>query len=187
MDNSAKNLTKAVLSSLFVALISIGAYIALPLPGSPVPIVLQNMFIMLAALILGPWWGLTATSLYLLLGLLGMPVFSGGTGGIAKLLGPTGGYLVGYIPATIVMGLIAKLGGRKFFPNLIACLVGMAIVDAFGILRLKAVLDLGWGKALAAGLFPFIPGDLIKIVLASLAAPKLYSAMESLATHGDDA
>lgn len=187
MDNSAKNLTKAVLSSLFVALISIGAYIALPLPGSPVPIVLQNMFIMLAALLLGPWWGLAATSLYLLLGTLGMPVFSGGAGGIAKLLGPTGGYLVGYLPATIIMGLIAKLGGRKFLTNIIACLVGLAIVYTFGVLRLKALLDLGWGKALAAGLFPFIAGDLIKIGLASIAAPKLHSAMESLAARGDDA
>jgi len=187
MENRAEKLTKVVLTCLFVALISIGAYIALPLPGSPVPIVLQNMFIMLAALLLGPWWGLAATSLYLLLGLLGMPVFSGGAGGIAKLLGPTGGYLVGYIPATLVIGLVARLGRRKAFPNMIACLAGMIIVDAFGVLRLKTVLDIGWGKALAAGLYPFIIGDLIKIVLASLLAPRLFAAMESLIDRDHDA
>ena len=187
MDNRAEKLTKVVLTCLFVALISIGAYIALPLPGSPVPIVLQNMFIMLAALILGPWWGLAATCLYLLLGLLGMPVFSGGTGGVAKLLGPTGGYLVGYIPAAIIMGLVARIGRRKAFQNMIACLAGMSIVDALGVLRLKTVLDIGWGKALAAGLYPFIVGDLIKIGLASLLAPKLFAAMESLTEKDHDA
>lgn len=187
MDPKNNELTHAVLACLFAALISIGAFIAVPVPGSPIPIVMQNMFIMLAALILGPWWGLLATAIYLLFGILGMPVFSGGSGGFTKLLGPTGGYLAGYMPATIVMGMIAEKGRRKLLPNIIACLVGMAIVDIFGILRLKAVLGADWGRALAAGLYPFIVGDIIKIVLAALLAPRLYAGMETLMGRESDA
>ncbi len=187
MNTKAETLTKSVLACLFAALVSIGAYIALPLPGSPVPIVLQNMFIMLAALVLGPWWGLAATGLYLLLGLLGMPVFSGGTGGFAKLLGPTGGYLIGYIPASVIMGFIALSGRRRILFNIAACLAGSIVVNSFGILRLKSLLNLSWGKALAAGLYPFIPGDLVKIALASLLAPRLFAAIASLTHQGNDA
>ena len=187
MNLKTNELTNAVLACLFAALISIGAFIALPVPGSPVPIVLQNMFIMLAAILLGPWWGLLATMIYMLFGILGMPVFSGGAGGIAKLLGPTGGYLFGYIPATIVMGMISRIGKKKILPNIVACVAGMVIVYMFGIARLKTLLDADWGRALAAGLYPFILGDLIKIVLASLLAPRLAAGMESLLERESDA
>jgi len=186
MNRKSNELTNAVLSCLFAALISIGAFIALPVPGSPVPIVLQNMFIMLAALILGPKWGLFATVLYLLFGLLGLPVFSGGAGGIAKLLGPTGGYLIGYIPASVVMGFIAIKGKRKVPINIFACLAGMTIVYAFGIVWLKSVLGIEWGKALAAGLYPFILGDIVKIALASLLAPRLFAGIEILTGRDAD-
>ncbi|HWR13117.1 MAG TPA: biotin transporter BioY [Rectinemataceae bacterium] len=186
MELKTNELTNAVLSCLFAALISIGAFIALPVPGSPVPIVLQNMFIMLTALIMGPWWGAFATALYLLFGFLGLPVFSGGAGGIAKLLGPTGGYLFGYLPASIAMGFIARKGKHTIFINICACLAGMAIVYIFGIARLRAVLDVDWGKALAVGLYPFILGDAVKIVLASLLAPRLFAGMETLTGRDGD-
>ena len=75
MDSRTQELSYAVLACLFAALISIGAYIAIPLPGTPIPIVLQNMFIMLAAITLGPWWSLLSVVIYLLFGLVGMPVF----------------------------------------------------------------------------------------------------------------
>lgn len=187
MNPKARELTYTALSCLFSALISIGAFVAVPIPASPVPIVLQNMFIMLAALILGPWWGLLSTGIYLFLGLLGMPVFSGGAGGIAKLLGPTGGYLLGYLPATVVMGVIARKGGGKTIHHFIACFAGMAVVYFFGVWRLKSVLDAEWRKALAAGLYPFIIGDLIKMTLASLLAPRLLAGIEALVSRESDA
>lgn len=187
MNMKTNELTYAVLACLFAALISIGAFIAIPVPGSPVPIVLQNMFIMLAAILLGPWWGLLSISLYLLFGLLGMPVFSGGAGGIAKLLGPTGGYLFGYIPGTVAMGLISRKSKRKPLGDIVACLVGMAIVYAFGIARLKFVLATDWGRSLAAGFYPFIIGDLAKIALTALLAPRLSAGMESLLERESDA
>jgi biotin transport system substrate-specific component len=187
MNMKTNELTNAVLACLFAALISIGAYIAIPLPGTPIPIVLQNMFIMLAALLLGPWWGLLAVAFYLLFGILGMPVFSGGTGGIAKLIGPTGGYLIGFIPAVVVMGWIGRKGRRTFPANMVACVAGMVIVYIFGVVRLKTVLDAGWGQSLAAGLYPFIIGDIIKIILASLLTPRLFTGIKSLMDEDVDA
>ncbi|MCE1195555.1 biotin transporter BioY [bacterium] len=187
MDRKTSKLTYAVLSCLFAALITIGAFIALPIPGSPVPIVLQNMFIMLAALVLGPWWGLAATIIYLCFGILGMPVFSGGSSGIAALVGPTGGYLVGYLPAAIVIGAISRKGGSRLWVNLLACLVGEIFVYAFGLLRLKAVLDASWTKTIAAGLLPFIVVDILKLIAASLLAPRLSETVSRLIGAESDA
>lgn len=187
MDKSAKNLAYPVLSCLFAALMAVGAFIAIPLPMSPVPIVLQTMFMFLAALVLGPWWASLSTLLYLLLGLIGLPVFSGGTGGPASFLGPTGGYLAGYIPCSIIVGLIGEKARDKRLVLFFACLAGMVPVYGLGLLRLKAVLGSGWERTLAAGLLPFIPGDLAKSLLAALLAPKLRAGILSMPagpTHG---
>jgi biotin transport system substrate-specific component len=181
------SLTDAVLAAMFAALISIGAFIAFPLPGTPIPVVLQNMFILLAALVLGPWWALMSVSFYLLLGIIGFPVFSGGAGGMAKILGPTGGYLFGFLPSVIVTGIIAKKMGFTIWGNILACLIGIAVVYIFGVVRLKYVLSTGWDRAFAAGLFPFIPGDLIKIALAVALAPKIRAGMASLREREQDA
>jgi biotin transport system substrate-specific component len=187
MESRTQELSYAVLACLFAALISIGAYIAIPLPGTPVPIVLQNMFIMLAAITLGPWWSLLSVVIYLLFGLVGMPVFSGGSGGIDKLLGPTGGYLVGYLPATIIIGFISQRGKRKLFATIAACIVGMIIVYFVGIFRLKTLLDIQWNRALASGLYPFILGDCIKIGLAAALSPRIIQGIDALGLRTKDA
>jgi len=187
MEPRIHELTHAVLACLFAALISVGAYIAVPLPGTPVPLVLQSMFIMLAALSLGPWWGLLSVSVYLLFGFLGLPVFSGGSGGIAKLLGPTGGYLVGYLPGVIVMGYLSRKTPRNFVYFTLASVSGMILVYAFGVFRLKTLLDIDWNRALASGFYPFIIGDIIKIVIASLLAPRILLGIDSFAERADDA
>lgn len=173
-------ITRAITACLFAALISVGAYIAIPIPGTPVPIVLQNMFILLAGMVLGPRWGLVSVALYLLLGAAGLPVFSGGTGGLAKFAGPTGGYLIGYIPAVIAAGLIARFGKRAWYWNALAGLAAMAIVYLFGVVRLRMVLNATWAKALAAGFFPFLLGDAIKIAIASGLTPALVKGIQML-------
>ncbi|HOD57883.1 MAG TPA: biotin transporter BioY [Rectinema sp.] len=180
MEGINAKLTQAIMACLFAALISVGAYAAFPIPGTPVPIVLQNMFIMLAGFILGPWWGLVSVIFYLILGSVGLPVFSGGTGGLAKFAGPTGGYLIGYIPAVIVFGLISKLGKGKWIFNLLAGITGMIIVYAVGIAWLKSVLEIGWGKAIATGLIPFLLGDIVKIILASVLTPPILKVMSHI-------
>ena len=186
MESIDSKLTRAIMACLFAALISLGAYIAIPLPGTPVPIVLQNMFIVLAGFILGPWWGLVAVVFYLILGTVGMPVFSGGTGGLVKLAGPTGGYLLGYIPGVIIFGLISRLGKSRWYVNVAAGILGMALVYALGVPRLKWVLGVDWPKAIATGLIPFIPGDLVKIVVASVLAPPILRALEHIEQRSSD-
>jgi biotin transport system substrate-specific component len=161
----AADLRMTVYASLMAALIAAGAFIAIPL--GPVPIVLQNFFVLLAGLLLGRKWGLAAVSVYLLAGAVGLPVFAGGTGGIGRFAGPTGGYLLGYLPAVYVAGLISERGrGRPVF-DILAMAAGALIVYAIGVPWLKAVTGLSPAKALAAGMNPlFLAGDALKIAAA---------------------
>jgi len=187
-DEKPIPIAEMVFASLFAALIAVGAYISVPIPGSPVPIVLQNLFVLLAGLTLGWRWSAAAVGLYLFVGLLGLPVFSGGSGGIAHFLGPTGGYLVGFLVAAPLTGLIAN-GNRRdplhdngtvrgtrrsLLRDIVAVVAGTAAVYAVGIPWLKAVTALSWTRAAAAGLIPFIAGDLLKAA-AAVAALRLLS------------
>ncbi len=169
--NTESQLKMTVYTSLFVALIAVGAFIAIPV--GPVPIVLQNMFVLLAALILGPAWGVACIGIYLLIGLLGLPVFSKGGAGIGHLFGPTGGYLLGYIPAVLATAVISKGLGRKLTGDLFAMVVGSLIVYAAGVPWLKIATGMTYQKALAVGMFPFIVGDAVKIIAAAFIARAL--------------
>lgn len=154
------------------ALIICGAYIAIPLSIGPVPIVLQNLFVMLSGLLLGVWGG-GSVAVYLLLGALGLPVFAGGTGGVAHLLGPTGGYLVGFLPAAFLIGFIstpARRGHPTLLPHLVydiaAVIAGMVVVYGFGVPWLMHTTQLRFPAALVVGVVPFLIGDAIKAALA---------------------
>lgn len=160
------NLRMTVFSSLFTALIIIGGYISFPLPLSPVPVVLSDFFAMLAGLVLGASWGSASVGLFLFLGALGLPVFAGGKAGLACLFGPTGGFLFGFLVSALVIGLISNKGRPSFIKDLIALIIGDALIFALGIPWLKLVLKLTWDKALALGLLPFTPGIVIKISIA---------------------
>jgi biotin transport system substrate-specific component len=164
------------LSALFAALIAAGTFISIPLPFTPVPVVLQNLFSLLAGLALGPALGGAAVGLYLLAGIIGVPVFAGATGGIARLLGPTGGFLIGYLLSALCAGLICgrPRAGVKvpLWRMILAVLAGLLVIYAPGLVRLRFALG-SWGKALTAGFIPFAAGDAFKGFLAVLAAPRL--------------
>jgi biotin transport system substrate-specific component len=160
------SLQSLVLASLFAALTAVGAFIAIPI--GPVPIVLQNFFVMLMGLMLGPKWGLAGMGVYLLAGLLGLPVFAGGTAGIARFLGPTGGYLVGYLPSVALIGWLSRLGGQRRVADAVALVAGTLVLYLCGVSWLKLAAGLGWSKALAVGMIPFLPGDIAKIIAAVL-------------------
>jgi biotin transport system substrate-specific component len=188
LSTKRRALLGTTMTALFAALIAAGAFISIPLPFSPVPIVLQNMFAVLAGLVLGPLLGGAAAALYLLAGVLGAPVFAGAAGGIAHFLGPTGGFLIGYLLASVTAGFIAG-GVRKgksrprrsedrwsFLRIILGTLLGFLVVYVPGVIRLKFVLDTSWGGALAAGFIPFIIGDVVKGIAAVLIAPRLRRA-----------
>jgi biotin transport system substrate-specific component len=162
--NLSNELKMTVYASLMSALIAAGAFIAIPL--GPVPIVLQNFFVLLAGLVLGSRWGLAGVAVYLLAGALGLPVFAGGTGGIGRIIGPTGGYLLGYIPAVYVTGLVSEIGGGRKMFDLAALIAGCLIVYLCGVPWLKMITGMSYGKAFAVGLYPFIIGDALKILAA---------------------
>ena len=163
--NNSNQLKMIVYTSLFVAFIAIGAFIIIPI--GPVPIVLQNMFVLLAGIILGPVWGLACVGIYLLIGLVGLPVFSGGGSGIGRLFGPTGGYLLGYLPAVFVTASISKGLGKKMSSDIIAMLIGSLIVYAAGVPWLKILTSMTYEKALAVGMYPFLIPDALKIIAAA--------------------
>jgi len=173
----AKKLVSTALTALFAALIAAGTFIAVPLPFSPVPLVLQNFFALLAGMVLGPVRGGAAVALYLLVGSLGAPVFSGASGGVAHLLGPTGGYLVGYLAGAFAAGLVAgKLRADRatsYQRLALAAFIGLLSIYIPGLIRLQAVLGIDWLKTLTVGALPFLPGDLAKGFLAVVVARRL--------------
>ncbi len=160
----SNDLQKLVLASLFAALTAVGAFIAIPI--GPVPIVLQNLFVMLMGLMLGPRWGLAGVAAYLLAGALGLPVFAGGTGGVGRFLGPTGGYLVGYLPSVVVIGWLCRCGRPAWLFDALAVTAGTLVLYCFGVSWLKVVTGMTWGKTMMVGMVPFLPGDIAKMIAA---------------------
>jgi len=152
---------------LVVILISLGAFVRIPLPFTPVPITLQTFFVMIGSAYLSKTLAPAALLIYLILGMLGLPVFSGAEGGIEKILGPTGGYLFGFFIASIYISSFIKKS--KNFQNIfVNLLIGSTIILILGSLYLSAYFKISLAKGFYLGFLPFIPGELLKIVFASL-------------------
>lgn len=186
MDASTIQLKRMVYAALMAALTAAGAYIAIPI--GPVPIVLQNLFIMLAGLLLGGRWGLISVGVYLLAGAVGMPVFAGGTGGVGKFVGPTGGYLLGFAAAAYLVGVISERGRGRVVIDVLAMVAGTLIIYAFGVTWLKVVTGMSVSKAVAVGMLPFLLGDALKIAaaipIARALRPMIDGSFAALRTAG---
>jgi len=171
-----KNLS-LVFVALFAAIISAGGLIAIPI--GPVPVVLQNFFTLLSGLVLGPVLGAASVGLFLAAGAIGAPVFAnnGSPMGIARIIGPTGGYLFGYLMGALTAGLIAGFPrpGEKVLVlrYVLAVVAGSLVVYIPGLIRLKWYLNISWPQTFIAGFIPLLPGDVVKGVAAALIAPRL--------------
>lgn len=153
--------------SFFIAL---SAQIAIPLPFSPVPITGQTFAILVVGMLMGRWRGTAAVLAYLTEGSLGVPVFAGGVAGIAKIAGPTGGYLAGFVPAAFLVGYLAeKSWDRRISTTFLSMILGNVIIFGFGALWLARFV--GFDQALSLGVLPFLAGDVVKIGLATFALP----------------
>ena len=161
---TSTSLRMTVYASLMASLIAAGAFLTIPI--GPVPIVLQNLFVFLSGLLLGPRWGSASVGVYLLAGALGLPVFAGGVGGVGRFVGPTGGYLVGFLPAVYIVGLITVNVGTRVIFDVIAMCLGSIVIYFFGVTWLKVLTGMTLAKTLAVGMYPFIPGDILKIAAA---------------------
>ena len=164
-------------SALFTALISVLSYITIPLPFSPVPITAQSLAVMTAAVILSTQETVLAIGTFLFLGIVGVPVFSGGRAGLGVIFGPSGGYLIGFLIGGVIINLLIKKRD-KFWQVLAAVIIGGIIVIHFmGFIWLSYATGMGLKEALLSGSLPFIPGDLFKAVLASYLGIRINKAL----------
>ncbi|USG64768.1 biotin transporter BioY [Brevibacillus ruminantium] len=154
-----------MLSAIFAAFTAVFSQITIPLPL--IPITGQTLAVGLTATILGSRWGTVSILIYILLGAVGLPVFSGAVGGPQVLVGKTGGYIFGFIFAAFITGLILEKIRFNFRWAFVANIVGMFVTLAFGTAQLKYVMDIPWDKAIAFGTTPFLVVGAIKAALAA--------------------
>lgn len=159
------------LIALMAAVTCILGPLSLAIPISPVPISFTNLAVYFTIYVLGTKKGTISYLIYLLLGLVGLPVFSGFSGGAGKLFGPTGGYLIGFIFMALICGIFIEKWPAKLYLHFIGMILGTAVCYLFGTIWLAFQANMDFSAALAAGVIPFIPGDLVKIVIALLAGP----------------
>jgi len=162
--------TQRALQAVVMALVGsmlLAASAKVQIPFWPVPLTMQTFVVMVLGLSYGPRMGVATVALYLLEGALGMPVFAHGAG-LAYLTGPTAGYLLGFLPATLLMGHLADRGWQRGVVRaMAAALAGDAVMFACGVSWLAVLI--GPSQAISSGFLPFLPGDLLKIIVAGLA------------------
>ncbi|MGG1441638.1 biotin transporter BioY [Brevibacillus laterosporus] len=165
MQHRNENLRTYMVIAIFTAISAVFAQITIPLPI--VPITGQTLAVGLVATVLGSRYGTISMILYAVLGAIGVPVFAGFSGGPQVLIGPTGGFIFGFIATAFIMGYLLEKTKYTFTMALLANLLGMVVTFLFGVTQLKLVLNLNWAGAMAAGVTPFIAGGVIKAVLAA--------------------
>lgn len=174
MKRQKKYLKGLVFAALFAALTAAVSPIKIPLGFTPVPITLQTLMVLLAGAMLGANLGALSQFLYVLVGALGLPVFAGGGSGFGALVGPTGGYLFGFIAAAYVVGkLVEKAKKPKYLQLIIAMLVGTLVIYVFGVVGGIIVTGLPLMQILVGWVLPFIIGDIIKLIVAASIAYKV--------------
>ncbi|MCH5252806.1 MAG: biotin transporter BioY [Lachnospiraceae bacterium] len=155
--------------ALFAAITCILAPLSISI--GPVPISFTNLAIYFSLYLLGWKEGTITYCVYLLIGLIGLPVFSGFTGGVGKLAGPTGGYLIGFIPMSMICGFFIEKFHKKIYLCVIGMILGTMVAYTFGTIWFCYSTGTGVVPALGLCVFPVLPGDLVKIVLTGIAGP----------------
>lgn len=155
---------------LFAALMSVCAWISIPLTVS---VTLQTFAVCLTAGLLGWKRGVFTVLIYILLGMIGLPVFTGFKSGIAAVTGPTGGYIVGFLFTALIVGLAADKIGKKIWQNIIFMIIGIAVCYLFGTIWFVIAYKVSFVSALSTCVFPFLLPDAVKIILAAVLVNKL--------------
>jgi len=162
------HITSFIYSALFAALISVMGLLSIPLPISPVPITGQSLAIMLAGSILTVRQAAFSVLTFLLIGAVGVPVFAGLTGGIGIIVGPRGGYLIGFLLGAMIIALLKGKNNNIWRLALANIAGGIIVVYTLGVLWLSFLTGMGLEKAIMVGLLPYIPGDLFKVFVATV-------------------
>jgi biotin transport system substrate-specific component len=170
-----------VLAGVFAALIAISSLVAIPI--GPVPHTLQVFFIMLAGTVLGSRWGAISVLIWVLLGLFGVPVFAQGKAGVAVLVGPTGGFLLGFIFCAFLVGLILERISPNYVSTFLAMLLGLAVIYIVGLAGVLVSFAYFLHKpmtiegAFSIAVVPFLPFDVVKAALAAFLGVKVRKAL----------
>ncbi|MHB8869174.1 MAG: biotin transporter BioY [Thermoleophilia bacterium] len=161
------------LAGLFTAVVAVSSWVSVPLPISPVPLTLQTLAVLVAGGLLGRTWGPVCVFVYLLVGVVGVPVFSSFGAGPGVLFGPTGGYLVGFVPAAFLMGVAGDWvrargegGAGKLGVLVVGAVAASVVVYAAGVPWLALVTGMSVRAAAVAGMVPYLFGDVVKAVAA---------------------
>ena len=182
MGSRVRNIALVVVGAL---LIVASAKVSIPVPGSPVPITGQTFGVLLVSGSLGFRRGLASVGLYVLIGLIGLPFFAENKGGVAVILGATGGYIVGFLIAGSIVGRLAELGwDRRIVGALGAMAIGNVVIYLIGVPWLMAVATLDLPTGIAKGLTPFLLGDALKLILAAIAFPAAWWVVGRRAGEG---
>ena len=173
MENNAKassgpifTVKEIAITAVMTAIICILGPWALNIPVSPVPISLCSMGVYFVLSVLGLKLGTISVALYVLLGAVGLPVFSNFGAGIGKLLGPTGGYIIGYLFLALICGFFIQKFPEKLLLHVVGFVLGTLVLYAFGTAWLKFQTKMTFPAALMAGVIPYIPGDIVKLIIA---------------------
>ncbi len=169
--SKATEMTKV---ALLVAMNCISAYIIIPLPFSLSPIAMQPFIVNLIGYLLTPKQAFMSMLVYILLGMAGVPVFTGGTSGPGKILGPTGGYIIGFMVAVTVMAYLRGSGYNFKRYVLVGLLIGVPIIYVMGMAQLMLLTGMDAQKAFLTGVLPFIPLDIVKCVGAAAIAGSIH-------------
>lgn len=177
-------LTEALFVVGGIGFISLLAQIAIPVPGSPVPVTGQTLAVLLIGTTYGARLGFITFATYLLAGVAGAPIFAGSTHGFEKVAGATGGYLVGMLIASLLLGYLAdRKADQKFRTSFPALLLGDLVIFTFGLAWLHASLDLTWTATFKAGLTPFILGEALKIAITATSLPLVWRKISRSLNH----
>ncbi len=164
----------------FIMATALGAYVRIPLPGTPVPITLQTFFVILAGAVLGKKLGMLSQASYLFLGAIGMPIFQGYAFGVAHILGPTGGYLAGFLLASFLTGKILEKEENSFLKIIAAFAIGNIALYSLGVIWLMLLYRISLVNAVAMGVLPFVAVELIKVVAAAFIYRKISYRSKSI-------
>jgi len=174
-------LTDALLVCAGTAFVALCAQVSFHLGFTPVPITLQTFAVLLVASAYGPMLGTASLLLYLLVGIAGVPVYAEQKHGWEVFSGATGGYIVGFVLAAALTGYLAERGwDRRFSTAVSVMLTGNVVIYGCGLLWLHHSLGVNWPDALEFGLYPFVPGDIVKLYLAALALPGAWKLVERI-------
>ena len=176
MTNTHRRTQYLILAALFAALTAVGAFIRIPL--GPVPVSLQILFVALAGVFLGPWYGMISQFLYLGLGLAGLPIFTSG-GGPGYIFNPAFGYMIGFLILPVIVGCVTRRFDARFLPVLIGTMCGILVVYAIGVpymyMIMKTVMnaEITFSRAVIIGFVLFIPGDIAKSLVTAYCAKRM--------------